>query len=79
VDDLEGAQEGMHVMAESQSSGPGTESRSPGPGKSTADAAVNELKKQIAQRNEAAHKEWRKRRDAREKAKLADLRKWQQL
>ena len=66
-------------MAESQSPGPGTDSRSPGPGKSTADAAVNELKKQIAQRNEAAHKEWRKRRDAREKAKLADLRKWQQL
>ncbi len=55
------------------------EPNSPGPGRSTADAAVAELKKQIAERNEAAHKEWRKRRNAREKAKLADLRKWQQL
>jgi broad-specificity NMP kinase len=55
------------------------ESESPGPGKSTADAAVNELKKQIAQRNEAAHKAWRKKRTEREQAKLADMRKWQQL
>jgi hypothetical protein len=55
------------------------EPNSPGPGKSTADAAVNELKKQIAQRNEEAHKAWRKKRTAREKEKLADLRKWQQL
>jgi hypothetical protein len=55
------------------------EHQSPGPGKSTADAAVNELKKEIAQRNEAAHKVWRKKRTEREKAKLADMRKWQQL
>jgi hypothetical protein len=55
------------------------EPNNPGPGRSTADAAVAELKKQIAERNEAAHKEWRKRRTQREKAKLAELRKWQQL
>jgi hypothetical protein len=55
------------------------EQQSPGPGKSTADATVNELKKQIAQRNEEAHKAWRKKRVDREKAKLADMRKWQQL
>jgi len=52
------------------------EPTSPGPGRSTADAAVAELKKQIAQRNAEAQKEGRKRRTAREQEKLANLRKW---
>lgn len=39
----------------------------PGPGKSTSDAAFNELRKEIALRNEQAHQEARKRRDARER------------
>jgi hypothetical protein len=38
----------------------------PGPGRSTADAAFAELKKQIAERNEQAQKEGRKLRAARE-------------
>jgi hypothetical protein len=38
----------------------------PGPGRSTSTAAFNDLKKEIAQRNEAAHKEARKLRTARE-------------
>jgi hypothetical protein len=40
----------------------------PGPGLSTADDAVNKIKKEIAARNEAAHKEDRARTDPREKA-----------
>jgi hypothetical protein len=55
------------------------EPTSPGPGRSTADAAVAALKKQIAERNEESSKAWRKKRAERDKAKLASLRKWQQL
>jgi hypothetical protein len=36
------------------------QSHEPGPGRSTSDAAFNELKKEIAQRNERAHKEAKK-------------------
>jgi hypothetical protein len=39
----------------------------PGPGRSTAEAAIKELKKQIAARNEAAHQAERKRRGPRER------------
>jgi hypothetical protein len=39
----------------------------PGPGRSTSDAAFAKLKKEIAQRNEQAHKEARKLRAARER------------
>jgi hypothetical protein len=55
------------------------EPNSPGPGRSTSEAAVNEVKKEIARRNEEAHKAGRKRRAAREKEHLANLRKWKQL
>jgi hypothetical protein len=51
----------------------------PGPGRSTSEAAINELKKEIARRNEETQKAGRKRRAAREKEHLANLRKWQQL
>ena len=51
----------------------------PGPGRSTSEAAFAELKKEIAQRNEQAHKEARKVRVAREREQVrsrreADLR-----
>ena len=39
----------------------------PGPGKSTAEAAINEIKKQVAARNEAAHKAAVKQREPRER------------
>ncbi len=42
----------------------------PGPGRSTADAVVGELKKKIAERNEAAHKAERKKREPRERARV---------
>ncbi len=47
------------------------ESNSPGPGRSTADEAFNEVKKEVARRNEEAHKAARKIRVAREKDRLA--------
>ena len=40
----------------------------PGPGMSTADDAVSKIKKEVAARNEAAHKADRARTDPREKA-----------
>ena len=39
----------------------------PGPGRSTADAAFDELRKEIAQRNEQAHQKARKLRAERER------------
>jgi hypothetical protein len=48
---------------------------SPGPGRSTSDAAFNEVKKEVARRNEEAHKAARKRRDEREREKVARRRK----
>lgn len=56
-----------------------SEPNSPGPGRSTAEAAVNELKKEIAHRNEEAHKAARKKRAAREQEQLATKRKWERL
>ncbi len=38
----------------------------PGPGRSTSQAAFDELRKEVAQRNEQAHREARKLRTARE-------------
>jgi hypothetical protein len=52
------------------------ESNRPGPGRSTAEAAVSELKKEIARRNEAAQKAARKLRAERERQMLAQRRKW---
>ena len=45
-------------------------SSSPGPGRSTADEALNEVKKQVARRNEEAQKAARNLRAAREKEQL---------
>jgi hypothetical protein len=42
----------------------------PGPGRSTSDRAFNELTKDIARRNEDAHKEARKLRAARERKQI---------
>jgi hypothetical protein len=52
---------------------------SPGPGLSTSEAAINEAKKEIARRNDEAQKAGRKRRAAREKARLQNLKKWERL
>lgn len=51
----------------------------PGPGRSTSEGAVNELKKEIAQRNEEAQKTARKKRAAREKEQLANRRQRDRL
>ncbi len=42
----------------------------PGPGRSTSDAAFSELTKEIAQRNEHAHKEARKLRSEKEREQV---------
>jgi pyruvate/2-oxoglutarate dehydrogenase complex dihydrolipoamide acyltransferase (E2) component len=42
----------------------------PGPGRSTAEQAFNDVRKEIAQRNERAHQEARKLRTAREREQL---------
>jgi hypothetical protein len=42
----------------------------PGPGRSTANAAFDELRREIAQRNERAHQEARKARAPREREEL---------
>lgn len=55
------------------------EPNSPGPGRSTSEAAVNQLKEEIARRYEEARKAARSKRVAREKEHLANLRKWDQL
>ena len=55
------------------------EPNGPGPGRSTSDAAIKELKKEIAQRNSEAQKTGRKRRRAREQEKLANLRRWNEV
>ena len=51
----------------------------PGPGRSTSGAAFSELTKEIAQRNERAHKEARKLRAAREHEQALRTRKLQLL
>jgi len=48
----------------------------PGPGRSTSQAAFDDLRKEIAQRNERAHREARKQRTAREQQQV--LRRRQQ-
>ena len=52
------------------------DSSRPGPGRSTSDAAVSELKKEIARRNEDAQKAARKLRAERERKLLAQRREW---
>lgn len=48
--------------------------QAPGPGLSTADAAFDDLRKDIAQRNEQAHIEGRKSRDRRDREQLKSRR-----
>ncbi len=55
------------------------ESTSPGPGRSTSDAALSAVKKQVALRNEEAHKAARKLRAAREKKQIARRRELDRL
>ncbi|MFZ0088319.1 MAG: hypothetical protein WAL63_02345 [Solirubrobacteraceae bacterium] len=50
---------------------PGPERPAPGPGRSTSQDAFNQLRKEIAARNERAHQEARKLRAAREREQLA--------
>lgn len=52
------------------------ESTRPGPGRSTSEAALTELKKRIARRNEEAQKAGRRLRAVREKEQLALRRTW---
>jgi hypothetical protein len=49
---------------------PGPVPQQPGPGRSTAEAAFNKIRHDIAERNEAAHVEARKRRVARERVQI---------
>ncbi len=49
----------------------------PGHGRSTSEAAVNEIKKQVARRNEDAHRAARKVRTAHEREQSARRRKWE--
>jgi hypothetical protein len=55
------------------------EPNSPGPGQSTSEAAIAEVKKEIARRNEDAQTAGRRRRRARERERFANLRKWERL
>jgi hypothetical protein len=50
------------------------ESNRPGPGRSTSEAALDEVKREVARRNEEAHKAARKLRAEREKRQLAQRR-----
>jgi hypothetical protein len=52
------------------------DAKEPGPGRSTSEAALNEVKREVARRNEEAHKAARKLRVAREKRQVALRRKW---
>ena len=51
----------------------------PGPGRSTAAGAFDELRKQIAQRNEQATERARKLRAERERVQLLERRRWELL
>jgi hypothetical protein len=55
------------------------EPASPGPGRSTSEAALSDVKKRIARRNEETQKAGRRLRAAREKEQLALRRKWDRL
>jgi hypothetical protein len=48
----------------------------PGPGRSTSEAAFNEVKREVARRNEEAHKAAQKQRAAKDKKRIAERRKW---
>jgi hypothetical protein len=46
------------------------QNQEPGPGRSTSEAAFNEVRREIAQRNEQAHQKARKIRAARDRAQI---------
>jgi hypothetical protein len=48
----------------------GSVPQQPGPGRSTAEAAFNQIRHDVAERNEAAHVEARKRRVVRERVQM---------
>jgi len=52
------------------------ESTGPGPGRSTSDAAFNEIKREVARRNDEAQKAAQKLRVEQEKRRVAERRKW---
>jgi hypothetical protein len=47
----------------------------PGPGRSTSEAAFNEVRREVARRNEEAHKAAQKKRAVKDKKRLAERRK----
>ena len=53
-----------------QNQKPSPTREAPGPGRSTAEAAFNDVRKEIAERNERAHHEARKLRAMREREQL---------
>jgi hypothetical protein len=55
------------------------DSTGPGPGRSTSEAALSELKKRIARRNEETQKAARRLRAKREKEQLELRRTWDRL
>ena len=52
------------------------ESTRPGPGRSTLEAAFNAVTREVARRNEEAHKAARKLRAKQERRRIAERRKW---
>jgi hypothetical protein len=61
-------EEGSRLPKENQERNPARQE--PGPGRSTAEQAFNDVRKEIAQRNERAHQEARTLRAARELERL---------
>ena len=55
------------------------DAQSPGPGRLTAEAALDEVKREVARRNEEAYKQARKRRAVRERQRLEERRRWERL
>ena len=55
------------------------EPHTPGPGRSTSEAAFNEVRKLVAHRNEEAHKAARKLRIARDREQIAERRRTDRL
>jgi hypothetical protein len=53
-----------------QNQEPGKQNHEPGPGRSTSEAAFNEVRKEIAQRNEQAHQVARKLRTVRDREQI---------
>jgi hypothetical protein len=56
-----------------------TQTQEPGPGRSTAAVAFDQVRKEIAQRNEEATQKARKLRAARDRAQIMARRQWELL